>query len=109
MEKQKNFFTYLSNPFKWLYRNISRWLFYSLILAAGIIGTWFTYNYAIKFSDYFIVLLFTLIFFSVFDWFDTYVMKEIDTVKELKKGNIAYALFLVAVALLVLAASVTVS
>ncbi|HOK13300.1 MAG TPA: hypothetical protein PK007_00070 [Candidatus Kapabacteria bacterium] len=47
-------------------------------------------------------------FVSVFVAFDRYVMKDIDTVKELREGNLAYAVFLVAVALLVLAAAVLV-
>ncbi len=47
-------------------------------------------------------------FVGVFVAFDRYVMKEIDTVKELREGNLAYAVFMVAVALLVLAAAVLV-
>ncbi len=48
------------------------------------------------------------VFVGVFVAFDRYVMKEIDTVKELREGNLAYAVFMVAVALLVLAAAVLV-
>lgn len=47
-------------------------------------------------------------FVGVFVAFDRYVMKEIDTVKELRERNLAYAVFMVAVALLVLAAAVLV-
>lgn len=97
---------------KWfsrLYDNMERWLFYGLILTVGITGTWVTYTHAVAFSDYFIVLLFATIFFAVFDWFDTYVLKKVDTIEELKKGNIAYALFLIAIALIVLSAAVTIS
>lgn len=47
-------------------------------------------------------------FVAVFVAFDKYVMKEMDTVKELREGNLAYAVFMVAVALLVLAAAVLV-
>lgn len=47
-------------------------------------------------------------FVAVFIAFDKYVMKDIDTVKELREGNLAYAVFMVAVALLVLAAAVLV-
>lgn len=93
----------------WLYSSLDRWLFYGLILLTGIAGTWFTYNYAIAFSDYFIVLLFVTIFFAVFDWFDTYILKSINTIDEIKSGNTAVSLFLVAIALLVLAAAITVS
>lgn len=47
-------------------------------------------------------------FVGVFVAFDKYVMKDIDTVKELRERNLAYAVFMVAVALLVLAAAVLV-
>lgn len=36
--------------------------------------------------------------------FDRYALKEIDTIEELKKGNIAYALAFLAVALVIAAA-----
>ena len=91
-----------------IYTRRERILFYLLLLAGGIIGTWFTYNYAIAFSDYAIVLLFTTIFFGVFEWFDTYILKKIDTIDEIKNGNTAVSQFLIAVALLVLAAAITV-
>jgi len=48
-------------------------------------------------------LLLLAIFLGVFYLFDQYVMNEIDTIQELKSGNVAYALFLVAIALLFLA------
>ena len=60
----------ISKIIQWIssiYNNVERWLFYGLILAVGIAGTWFTYNYAVQFSDYFIVLLFVTIFLAVFD------------------------------------------
>lgn len=48
-------------------------------------------------------LLYIAILLSAFWIFDEKVMKEIDTIEELKKGNIAYAIFLLAIALLFLA------
>lgn len=48
------------------------------------------------------------VFIAVFVAFDKYVMKEMDTIKELQNGNLAYAVFMLAIALLVLAAAVLV-
>jgi hypothetical protein len=98
----------IGKQINWLYNNLERWLFYGLILLTGIAGTWFTYNYAVAFSDYFIVLLFVTIFFAIFDWFDTYILKTINTIDEIKKGNTAVSQFLLAIAVLVLAAAITV-
>jgi hypothetical protein len=53
-------------------------------------------------------LLFLSIFLAVFYLFDRYVMKEIDTIEELKSGNVAYAIFLVAIAILFLAVAILV-
>lgn len=47
-------------------------------------------------------------FVSAFFAFDKWVMKEIDTISELKKGNIAYALALIAFALVLLASAILV-
>jgi hypothetical protein len=53
-------------------------------------------------------LLFLSIFLAVFYLFDRYVMKEINTIEELKSGNVAYAIFLVAIAILFLAVAILV-
>jgi hypothetical protein len=53
-------------------------------------------------------LLFLAIFLAVFYLFDRYVIKEIDTIEELKSGNVAYAIFLVAIAILFLAVAILV-
>ncbi len=45
---------------------------------------------------------------GIFAIVDRLVLDEIDTVKEIKKGNVAYALLLVAIAILVLAAAIVV-
>ena len=41
---------------------------------------------------------------SLFFLFDRYVLIEVDTIEELKKGNIAYALFILGYALVIAAA-----
>lgn len=45
---------------------------------------------------------------SLFVAFDKCVLKEIDTIEELKKGNIAYAIFMLAIAALFLAVAILV-
>ena len=46
---------------------------------------------------------------TLFALFDKYVLKDIDTIEQLKQGNYAYALFLIAIALLFVAAAILVS
>lgn len=94
----------------WIKGIKNQWRFYCALLVVGILGTWFTYYHAPAISDYFIVLIFALIFFAIFDWYDKKVQDEADTMDEiLNQKNIAYAGLLIARALIVLAAAVTVS
>lgn len=53
-------------------------------------------------------ILLTGIFIGIYAAFDKYVMKDIDTVAELKKGNIAYAIALAAIAIVFVAVSIIV-
>ena len=46
---------------------------------------------------------------TLFALFDKYVLVDIDTIDQLKQGNYAYALFLVAIALLFIAAAILIS
>ena len=48
-------------------------------------------------------LIYVSAFLLLFVLFDKHVMKSINTIAELKKGNIAYALFLIAIAIVFLA------
>jgi len=45
-------------------------------------------------------LLYWALLIAAFVTFDNYVMSEIDTINEMKSGNVSYAIFLVAIALL---------
>ncbi|HYW95026.1 MAG TPA: DUF350 domain-containing protein [Bacteroidales bacterium] len=73
-----------------------------LVGAAALIGLSI---YAVAFSTLGFAFAKAVIGLVLFWLFDRYVMKEVDTFTELKKGNVAYALFLVAIAL-VLAATI---
>lgn len=98
----------LFKPFRLVRKYLSHWVFYGLMIITGIGGVWFTYNYAVHFSDYFIVLIFVVMFLGIFEWFDTFVLKKVDTIKEIKEGNIAYAIFLLTLAVVILAGAITV-
>lgn len=62
------------------------------------------WNYYPEFSTYSIGIFKVFISILLFWFFDAYVMDAIDTVEELKKGNTAYAIFLLAFALLIFGA-----
>jgi MFS superfamily sulfate permease-like transporter len=53
-------------------------------------------------------LVYIAIILFLFWLFDKKILKEVDTINELKNNNIAYALFLVAIALLFLAVAIIV-
>lgn len=57
-----------------------------------------------QFSQFGANLLNVGIAISLFAALDKFVLKDIDTIKELKDGNIAYALFLLSLAVLIAAA-----
>lgn len=74
---------------------ISVWV---IVLAALLIGL--TFTYAVEFSGFAFGLFKLGIAIGLFWAFDKYGLPTIDTIEELKKGNIAYALFLVALAIM---------
>ena len=74
--------------------------FLILTIIATILAVGFTFNYAVQFSAFAAGLAKSVLAIALFVAFDKFVMKKVDTVGELKKGNVAYALFLVAIALL---------
>lgn len=78
----------------------NRILFYGSLIIGSVAGIWFTYNFAQDFSEFAIVLAYTALIIGLWDVFDTFILKRIDTVTELKKGNTAYAIFLLALAVL---------
>ncbi len=63
-----------------------------------------TYNWLIDFSSFSIGMAKGVLGVFLVWVFDRFAMKEIDTVEELKKGNIAYALFLLGLFIIISAA-----
>jgi len=76
------------------------WFFPALILASiGLTGILFQYlpNMTTLATD----LIRTAMAITVFFLVDKYVMNEVDTIEELKKGNIAYAVFVLSYAIVI--------
>lgn len=65
-----------------------------------------TYNWLIEFSSFSVGMAKGVLGVFLVWVFDRFAMKEIDTVEELKKGNIAYALFLLGLFIIISAAIV---
>lgn len=59
-----------------------------------------TFNWAIEFSSFAVGIFKSFLGIFLFWLFDRFAIPEVDTMEELKKGNIAYALFLVAIAII---------
>lgn len=79
-------------------KNINK---YSIIwLVLGLVVFLSLRIWATAFASFGEAMIFWVIAVIAFYTFDRYVMTEIDTIEELKKGNISYALFLVAIAIL---------
>lgn len=69
-----------------------------------IVFLYAAYNYFIEFSSFAVGLAKGVLGVYLFWIVDKYAIKEIDTIKELKKGNIAYAIFLLGIALIIASA-----
>ncbi|WP_148899656.1 hypothetical protein [Fodinibius salinus] len=97
-----------------LRKNIGPLMFYALLVGLGGLITWVTYNYLIIFSDFGLIMLFLAVCIGIYHAFDSLVLHEIDFITEIQsdgrkqQGNIAYALVLVAIAIVILAGAITV-
>lgn len=60
----------------------------------------YTFNFALEFSAFAASIAKVMIEVALFLAFDHWVMRDIDTITELKNGNVAYGLFLVSLAVL---------
>jgi len=63
-----------------------------------------SYNWFIEFSSFSVGIAKAIIGIFLFWIFDKYAVKELDTIEEIKKGNISYAIFLLAFAVIIAAA-----
>lgn len=74
---------------------------YFLILGLAGFGIFIGFSYYLPDYTRFPASLINAWFIILFFWFfDLVVMKDIDTIEELKKGNTAYAIFLLSLAIL---------
>lgn len=70
----------------------------------AVILIFITFNWLIEFSSFSVGIAKGILGVALVWIFDEYGLKEIDTIKELKKGNIAYALFLLGFFIVIAAA-----
>jgi len=66
----------------------------------SILYVFITYNFFIEFSDFSSRLFKAVIAILLFWIIDKYAVPEVDTMEELKKGNVAYAIFLLALSII---------
>lgn len=78
-----------------------------IVFILSIIFVMITLKFWIEISLFSIALLKAAIGILLFIILDKVGLKEIDTIDELKKGNIAYALFLLSLALLISASIIS--
>jgi hypothetical protein len=79
-----------------------------IMVAVGLILLIALLQFAPGFADFGETMIYTGFVIGAFAIVDKYLMKSIDTITELLKGNVAYALFLNAIAILFLAVAVLV-
>lgn len=66
----------------------------------SVFMVYITFTQAIQFSGFAVGLAKAVMVVILFIAFDKFVLKGINTLSELKQGNVAYAVFLLAIALL---------
>jgi hypothetical protein len=72
------------------------------IIAAFTI--YLTFNFFINLSSFAVAITKAIISLVLLWLFDNYGMKQLNTIEELRKGNIAYAIFMLALAVIIAAA-----
>jgi len=75
--------------------------FMVLLSIVAIFGVFITFSFAIELSSFAIALAKAGMGIILFWLMDSFMMKQIDTVGQLKKGNIAYGLFLLSLAVVI--------
>lgn len=70
----------------------------------AVILIFITFNYLIEFSSFSVGIAKGILGVTLVWMFDEYGMKGINTIEELKKGNVAYALFLLGLFIVIAAA-----
>jgi hypothetical protein len=65
-----------------------------------------TYNWFVEFSSFSVGIAKGVLGIFLYWVIDKYAVKEIDTIEELRKGNVAYGLFTLGIAVIIAAAIV---
>ena len=75
-----------------------------LVSLVAALTIYLTFTFFINLSSFAVAITKAIISLILFWLFDKYAMKEVDTIEQLKNGNIAYALFMLALAVIIAAA-----
>jgi hypothetical protein len=76
-------------------------LTFAAVFILGFLLAFASYQLLIEFSSFPMGLLKGIIGIMLFWVIDRFAIKEIDTIEELKKGNIAYAIFVLGICIIV--------
>jgi len=79
-------------------------LIYFVLAVAAIIVT---FTFFEELSSIAAVFVFTTIGLGIIFLFDTVVLKSLDTIEEIKKGNLAYAIFFLGICVIIAAAIIS--
>lgn len=81
----------------------TRALLFAFLAVLAVAGVTYTFTAAVQYSAFAAAFAKAALAVAVFWAVDAYLLTEINTVDEIKSGNTAYGLFLVALALVVAA------
>ena len=79
----------------------------AIITVIAAVSIFITFNWFIEFSSFSVGLAKAVLGIWLVWIFDKYAVKEIDTIEELKKGNIAYAIFFLGLCIVIASAILT--
>lgn len=80
----------------------SKKILFSLIVSF-LLMLFVLYNF-VEMSSFVVTLLKAVIGIALYWWIDEYLLSHVNTLEELKKGNLAYALFLLGLAVIIASA-----
>jgi len=87
-------------------KNLTKYLSWTVVIGILVFAVlWFTLPAFAMLGE---SIVYLGLFLTAFVLFDRYVMIEIDTIKQLEEGNVAYALFLLAIAVVFMAIAILV-
>ena len=87
-------------------KNLTKYLSWTVVIGILVFAVlWFTLPAFAMLGE---SIVYLGLFMTAFILFDRYVMIEIDTIKQLEQGNVAYALFLLAIAVVFMAIAILV-